>query len=315
VARCPLCDGAHGARAICPAVFAANVTPLPPGTLVADRYRIVGLAGEGGTAIVYQAKDEHTGRSVALKFLADQKATELERRRFRQDAELAGRVDHPHVVAIYETRDWLGDPFIAMEYVDGPTLAEAIPELGWGRLVSVVSEIAEALDTTHAQGIVHRDLSPENILLGPEGAKLLDFGIARGAWSTLTGSLLDYALGRFEYMAPEQALDPRRVTAASDIFALAAIVYEALTGRAPHGRDDDGEGVDARQLVSDRLLSRLPPPDPSAENPSIPYELAAVLLKALSFEPEDRFESARALAAAMARVGRVPIQLRARRNR
>lgn len=290
------------------------MTPLPAGTLVADRYRIVGLAGEGGTAIVYQAEEAQTGRPVALKFLADQKATELERRRFRQDAELAGKVDHPHVVAIYETRDWLGDPFIAMEYVDGPTLADALPGLGWDRLVGVVSEIAWALDTTHAQGIVHRDLSPENILLGPSGAKLLDFGIARGAWSTLTGSLLTYAIGRFEYMAPEQALDPRRVTGASDIFALAAIVYEALTGRPPHCRHDDGDGIEARQLVCDRLLSRVAPPDPCVENPSIPDDVGRALLKALSYEPWARFETARDLAASVARFRRVPVQLRARRT-
>jgi len=304
----------HAPSATCPAVFAADVTPLPPGTLVADRYRIVGLAGEGGTAIVYQAKDERTGGDIALKFLADLKATPLERHRFRQDAELAGRVDHPHVVAIYETGDWLGDPFIAMEYVDGPTLAEALPDLDWHTLVRVVSEIADALDTTHAQGIVHRDLSPENILLGPNGAKLLDFGIARAAWSTLTGSLLSYAIGRIEYMSPEQALDPRRVTRASDLFALAAIVYEAVTGHAPHCRDDDGDGPDARQLVCDRLLSKRHPPDPRAENPTIPRGMADVLLRALSPDPWDRFESARALAAEMGRLHAATVQLRTRRD-
>ena len=298
----------HGAQQD-KAATAAEVAALPLGTVVADSYRIVTVVGDGGTALVYEAEDVRIGRRVALKILADPGATGLEHQRFLQDAALAAKVDHPNVVRIYQAGEWQGRPYIAMEYIDGTSLAE-IPDLDWPTLVRVMTEIAEALGETHALGIVHRDLSPENILVDRKGkAKLLDFGIARGRWSALTGPSLRYTIGRFEYMSPEQAYDPRTVTAASDTFSLAAIMYEALTGRPPHCRDDDGEGPDARQLICDRLLSKAPPPDPRLSNRSIPDDLAAVVLTALSFDPARRFPSARAFAGALSPFVAQPIVL------
>lgn len=279
-----------------------TITELAAGTVIDDRYKVVRTIGSGGTAVVYLADEARIGRRCALKFLVhEDAATEPTlRQRFFQDAALAARIEHPGVVRIFATGEWRGHPYIAMEYVDADTLRASWSSLPWARFVDVVSQVAAALEAVHDLGVVHRDVTPENVVIDARGgAKLLDFGIARLGDSQLTISALGYVIGRYGYIAPEQAFDPRTATSASDQWSLAAVVYEALTGRAPYCEPDDPEGPEANELICQRLHSKSPPPDPRVLNPTIPRPLADAVLRALSDEPGMRFASVQEFAAAL----------------
>jgi beta-lactam-binding protein with PASTA domain/tRNA A-37 threonylcarbamoyl transferase component Bud32 len=260
------------------------MTRLEPGTGIGDRYTLVAKIGSGGMADVWAADDSMLGRRVALKFMHErfaQDASFVER--FKREAQAAAGLQHPNVVSVYDRGEWEGRPWIAMEYVEGASLSDLIKRgLSVGEAVEIVRQVLAGARFAHGRGIVHRDLKPGNVIVDPEGrARVLDWGIARGGGSeiTATGSVL----GTAQYLSPEQA-QGLEVTAASDIYSIGVILYEALTGRVPFE-------AETPVAVALKQVSEQPRP-PSQVNPNVPPALDTICLRALAKEPGQRFASA-----------------------
>lgn len=257
------------------------------GAQFAERYDIVGPLGSGGMAEVFLARDVRLDRKVALKLLHPAFACDPEFvERFRREAGAAARLSHPHAVHIYDCGYADGRHFIAMEYVEGHSLKDVIraeaplPPL---RVIALAREVLSALDHAHQAGIVHRDVKPQNIIIDRTGrAKVADFGIARATGDgqmTETGAILGTAL----YLSPEQATG-EPVTPASDLYSVGVMMYEMATGRPPF----NGDNAIALGMMH---VHRTPPP-PRGLVPGLPEGLEAVILKALSKSPSDRYASA-----------------------
>jgi eukaryotic-like serine/threonine-protein kinase len=263
-------------------------------SLVAGRYELVRPLGHGAMATVDLAQDAELDRPVALKRLAENLARDEElRRRFVREARLAARLAHPNVVRVFDVGEDEGRPFIAMEYVEGQTLAELVAlrgKLPSAEAATLGVQVCAALAAAHAAGLVHRDVKPQNLLLSSDGAlKLGDFGIAvghEGTRLTLEGTVL----GTVGYLAPEQARG-EQVTAAADIYAVGAVLYELLTGEPPRG---------AATLADLGAEGGFDPPDVAARAPAAPPDLVAVVTECLAVRPEDRPRSAAALAQRLA---------------
>jgi len=260
-------------------------------------YRILEKMGAGGMGDVYRARDEQLDRDVALKvlppgLLKDEKA----RRRFRNEALLLAKLNHPNVATIHEFDTDDGADFLVMECVTGTSLAEklkgrALPEK---EVLVLGMQIAQALEEAHERGIVHRDLKPGNIIITPKGwAKVLDFGIARllrpagdtDPTQSITGA--HGAAGTLPYMAPEQLTGEGAAGARSDIFSLGAVLYEMATGRRAFNEELPSRLIDA--IVRER------PVPPRVLNSRISSELERVILKCLEKEAENRYQSAKEL--------------------
>ncbi|MGH3077111.1 MAG: serine/threonine-protein kinase, partial [Gaiellaceae bacterium] len=221
------------------------VSQLAPGTTVAG-YRVEALIGRGGMGAVYRAVEEGLGRKVALKVIAPELAQdERFRERLLRESRIAASLDHPHVIPIYQAGEEAGVLFLAMRYVEGSDLAKVIAEGGAlepDRAVDLLAQIAEALDAAHAQGLIHRDVKPSNILIaesaGKEHCYLGDFGLTKRTGSLSGVSVAGTVVGTLEYVAPEQItgepLDER-----SDVYSLGCVVYECLTGQSPFPRATD----------------------------------------------------------------------------
>jgi eukaryotic-like serine/threonine-protein kinase len=265
-------------------------------TRVAGRYELVRPLGHGAMATVDLVRDVDLDRPVALKRLAENLARDEElRQRFLREARLAARLSHPNVVRVFDVGEDAGRPFIAMEYVEGETLADLVARRGREPVAEAATlgvQICAGLAAAHAAGLVHRDVKPQNLLLGTDGVlKLGDFGIAvgyEGTRLTVAGTVL----GTAGYLAPEQARG-EEVTAAADIYAVGAVLYELLTGEPARTVDSLAE------LGSDDGFD---PPDLAARVPSAPPELVAAVTACLSVRPEDRPASAAALARRLAPV-------------
>ncbi|MEA2480152.1 MAG: eukaryotic-like serine/threonine-protein kinase [Thermoleophilaceae bacterium] len=263
-----------------------------PGTLLAGRYRLIERLGSGGMATVFLAEDERLGRRVAVKRLHADSPSDTAKR-FSREARLGASLNHPNVVTVYDAVNEGEAVLIAMEYVDGGTLADALRDgaIKPERAAEVIAGVAAALDHAHDQGIVHRDVKPANILLGEGGkVKLVDLGIATALEGTrITSS--NSVMGTAAYMAPEQ-LDGRDAGPRADVYALAVVAYEALTGKRAYRGTSPVEV--AHQVVDG------PPPDLLAAWPEAPPAAADVLTRAMAFDPEDRPASAGALARELA---------------
>jgi eukaryotic-like serine/threonine-protein kinase len=260
-------------------------------TLVAGRYRLLGRLGSGGMADVWCAEDTMLDRRVALKFLHDRFAQDEQFvERFRREASSAAGLQHPNVVSVFDRGTDDGNHYIAMEYVEGASLNDLIDRgLSVAEAVEIVRQVLAGAGYAHANGIVHRDLKPQNVLVDAEGrARVTDFGIARAGVSeiTQTGSVL----GTAQYLSPEQA-QGLPVTAASDIYSIGVMLYEALTGRVPF--EAESPVTVALKQVSER------PRPPSELNPAVSRALDAVVLKALAKDPANRFASAEEFLAAL----------------
>jgi serine/threonine-protein kinase len=260
-------------------------------TLVAGRYRLLGRLGSGGMADVWCAEDNMLDRRVALKFLHERFAQDEQFvERFRREASSAAGLQHPNVVSVFDRGTYEGSHYIAMEYVEGASLNDLIERgLSVPEAVEIVRQVLAAARYAHANGIVHRDLKPQNVLVDADGrARVTDFGIARAGASeiTQTGSVL----GTAQYLSPEQA-QGLPVTAASDIYSIGVMLYEALTGRVPF--EAESPVSVALKQVSER------PRPPSELNPSVSRALDAVVLKALAKDPSNRFASADEFLAAL----------------
>jgi serine/threonine-protein kinase len=267
------------------------VAEIAEGSVVDNRYRVLRRLGAGGMADVWLAEDAHLQRQVALKvlhrrYLQDPQFVE----RFQREAEHAAGLQHPNIVAVFDRGADGEVNYIAMRYVEGPTLKELIDRgLTPPQAVALVRQVLEGARFAHRNGIVHRDLKPQNVIVDPEGkAVVTDFGIARAGVSeiTQTGSVM----GTPHYLSPEQA-QGHDVTSVSDLYSIGVILYEALTGRVPF----EGESAVA---VAMKQVSQTPQ-RPSSINPQVSPALDAVVMRALEKDPGARFQSADAFVAAL----------------
>jgi serine/threonine protein kinase/formylglycine-generating enzyme required for sulfatase activity/predicted esterase len=259
-------------------------------------YRVSKRLGQGGGGIVYLAEDLRLRRTVVLKFLADELATDLRaRRRFLREARLASALDHPNVCAIHEINETNGFSFIVMQYAEGQTLKQAIDSrpLELEVTFSIALQIADALQTAHERGIIHRDIKPGNIIVNDSGrVKVLDFGLAKSIAlenSDAEGESIDITqqgalLGTPAYMSPEQARG-ERADHRSDIFSFGIVIYEMATGRKPFTGKSQPETLNA--------VINTPHTPVSSLHQGIPAELATVIDKALAKEPAKRYQSVR----------------------
>ena len=262
-------------------------------------YRIEGLLGRGGMGEVYRAFDTEHDRVVALKVLSEHLAADKGyRERFRREAHSAARLNEPHIVPIHRYGEIEGRLFLDMRLVPGRDVAEVVANEGPmdpARAVSIISQAARALDSAHADGLIHRDVKPSNILVTGTGEDefvyLVDFGIARSTTDTQGPALTQTgaALGSFDYMAPERFLE-RPADKRVDVYALACVLFEVLTGRRPFM----GDGLAV--LMYAHLNTD--PPAPSSLRPDLPHALDAVILKGLAKEPDERWATAGEFAAA-----------------
>ncbi|MDI7268714.1 MAG: protein kinase [Myxococcota bacterium] len=306
---CPVCERRFDDGPLhCPLDGAALVVvpasrPDPMlGRVLGERYRVVRRIGEGGMGCVYEANHATLGRRYAIKVLRPELFTDVDAiTRFRREAIAAGGIEHPNIVAVLDVgQNADGTAFLVMEYLEGTELRHVLQEvrvLPTDRCIHIFLQICEAAGVAHARGIVHRDLKPENIVLvrvgtDPDHVKVLDFGVSKltapGQKLTRTG----FALGTPEYMSPEQALGQTDVDHRTDIYAIGAMLYEAVTGRAPITGNTPTE-------VLARLFTEIPAPVRQL-NPGVAPALEAIILRAIDKDRDRRFESCAALSAALA---------------
>ena len=266
------------------------------GSVFDGRYRIERKLGAGGMADVYLAEDQELGRRVEIKILNDRHAADdsfIER--FRREAKNAAGLSHPNIVSIYDRGEAEGTYYIAMEFLDGRSLKELIVGRGPAPIkvtIDYARQILAAVGFAHKHGIVHRDIKPHNVLVGPEGRlKVTDFGIARSGASQMTevGSII----GTAQYLSPEQARGAH-VDQTSDLYSVGVVLYEMLTGQVPFTGDTPLE-------IAMKHLSEIPRP-PSELRPEVPHDLDSVVLRALAKDPAERYQSAEEMDADLARV-------------
>jgi serine/threonine-protein kinase len=269
------------------------------GAVVDERYQLRQKIGSGGMADVWLAEDTELDRNVAIKILHDRFAQDKEFvERFQREAQAAAGLQHPNVVGVFDRGSFRDTYFIAMEYVDGPSLKDLIKRgMSIEDAVNYTRQILGAARFAHRKGIVHRDLKPQNVLIDDEGrARVADFGIARAGENsdiTATGSVM----GTAQYISPEQA-QGKETTERSDLYSIGVILYEALTGRVPF--EGDSAVAVALKQVSEA------PRRPSAINPNVPPALDAVVMRALAKDPDARFTDADAFLRGLDAAERAP---------
>ncbi|NYJ05435.1 Stk1 family PASTA domain-containing Ser/Thr kinase [Petropleomorpha daqingensis] len=261
--------------------------------VLGERYEIGGVLGRGGMAEVHRGRDLRLGREVAVKVLRQDLARDPSFQvRFRREAQAAASLNHPSIVAVYDTgedRTALGaTPYIVMEYVEGETLRDVLRREGVldpDRAMELAADICGALDFSHRNGIVHRDVKPGNVMITPQGTvKVMDFGIARAVSdSAATMTSTAAVIGTAQYLSPEQARG-EGVDARSDVYSVGCLLYELVTGTPPF-TGDSPVAVAYQHVREDPKL-------PSSINPAVPPELDAILLKAMSKNPANRYQSA-----------------------
>jgi len=265
--------------------------------LIGGRYEVGELLGRGGMAEVRKGTDSRLGRTVAIKRLRHDLASDATfQARFRREAQSSASLNHPSIVAVYDTGEEVGtdgvaQPYIVMEYVAGRTLRDILREgrkILPERALEITSDVLSALDYSHRAGIIHRDIKPGNVMLTPSGdVKVMDFGIARAisdAASTMTQTAA--VVGTAQYLSPEQARG-ETVDSRSDVYSAGCLLYELLTGRPPFVGDSP-------VAVAYQHVREMPTP-PSDHDTAIPPELDAIVLKSLAKRVEDRYQSAAAM--------------------
>jgi tRNA A-37 threonylcarbamoyl transferase component Bud32/tetratricopeptide (TPR) repeat protein len=258
-------------------------------------YRIVEKLGQGGMATVYKAYHPALDRYVAIKvmhpaFMEDPNFLA----RFQREARIVAKLDHAHIIPIYDFAEHNGHPYLVMRFIEGKTLKARI-DRGPQKLQEVLRiarAVGQALTYAHGQGVLHRDIKPSNILLTPEGGVYLtDFGLARMAEAGESTLSRDMMVGTPQYISPEQAKGIRKLDARTDVYSLGVVLYELLVGRAPFTADTP------YAIIHDHIFTPLPLP--RELNPDLPESLERVLLKALAKEPGDRFQSVEELIVAL----------------
>jgi serine/threonine-protein kinase len=259
------------------------------------KYSITRLLGKGGGGVVYEAYDTGKGRTVALKVLADEFSTNATfRTRFQRESQAAAMLQEPHVIPIHDWGEIDGSLYIDMRLVQGHTLLDLIAKgpLEPARAVGIIGQVADALDAAHGEGLIHRDVKPQNIIVTPaDFVYLVDFGIAQATGDprlTTAGT----QIGTLNYMAPERFSD-KATTPAIDVYSLACVLYESLTGNVPFPGDS------LEHLVAAHIA--IPPPRPSVVNPRVPVALDEVVARGMAKHPDDRYGTAGGLGRAAQR--------------
>jgi serine/threonine kinase PknH len=263
------------------------------------QYKIIGMLGKGGMGEVYEAEDTSKGRTVALKILSQQFADDQNfRTRFQRESRAAAILQEPHVIPIHDWGEIDGNLYIDMRLVRGSSMQDLIANgpIEPARAVELIGQVAAALDAAHAAGLIHRDVKPQNVIVTPNDfSYLVDFGIAEAQGDsglTMTGTYV----GTISYMAPER-FDGKGATSAVDVYSLACVLYECLTGSTPFPTKGGMGGIEQAMIAH---LSA-PPPSPSAVNYRVPQAFDAVIARGMAKEPDDRYGSAGALARAAKR--------------
>ena len=265
------------------------------------RYEVERLLGEGGMGVLYLARDPVLDRHVALKLLRVN--GEDLRRRFMREAQSAGRLQHPNIVTVYDVGDHEGQLYIAMEYIDGDTLATLIRDdvpFSQIRKLDIIDEVAEGLGFAHQRGIIHRDIKPANLMMSRGGlVKVLDFGIARVAHRESGEIDAPTLIGTPAYMAPEQ-LEGADVDARSDIYAVGLVMYEFFSGRRAFSgattADVLQKVLDAQPIPIEHLI------------PDIDPDLCRIIARAMARQPTDRYPDLQAFRKDLSRARRRAIQ-------
>ena len=280
---------------------------MQPGRL--GKYTLTAVLGEGAMGTVYKGIDPLIHRPVAVKVirkhLFDVSASKLTAaQRFRNEAQAAGRLSHPGIVGVYEYGEDNGDPFIAMEYVEGTSLSRymALPDrLPEPDMLSVMAQLLDALHYAHEQGVWHRDIKPNNIIITPDGrVKIADFGIARIESSAPTQIQTTMLIGSPGYIAPERYTGDTPPDRRVDIFSCGALLYHLLTGKSPFS------GTDSEVMYKVLQLDPTPPSQSGAwPTPARCYD--AIVAKALAKRPDDRYATAKELRDALTSVAVLPI--------
>ncbi|TFH34966.1 MAG: serine/threonine protein kinase [Anaerolineales bacterium] len=250
-------------------------------------YRILEKLGQGGMATVFKAYHAALDRYVAMKvlhpaFMQDPNFIA----RFEREAKVVARLEHPHIVPIYDYAEHNGQPYLVMKYIEGQTLKARLNQrpLSKQEAVEVAEAVGGALGYAHQQGVLHRDIKPSNVLLGKDGSiYLADFGLARIAQAGESTLSKDVMLGTPQYISPEQAQGLKELDEGTDIYSMGVVLYELVVGRVPFNADTPFS------IIHDHIYADLPVP--SVVNPSVPKNVERLLLKALSKERRDRFES------------------------
>jgi eukaryotic-like serine/threonine-protein kinase len=259
--------------------------------LLSERYELGGTLGYGGMSEVHKGRDVRLSRDVAIKVLRADLARDPQfQMRFRREAQNAAALNHPAIVAVYDTGETESEfgtlPYIVMEFVDGQTLREIVKSSGplsQQRVIEVMADVCAALDFSHRHGIIHRDVKPANVMITKSGAvKVMDFGIARALADSQNMTQTAAVIGTAQYLSPEQARG-EAVDARSDVYAAGCVLFELLTGEPPFS--GDSPVAVAYQHVREEVRR------PSEVNPEVPHELDAVVLKAMSKNPANRYQS------------------------
>jgi serine/threonine-protein kinase len=276
----------YAAAPSAPGVSAMPTSLLNFASALEGRYQVLTELGRGGMGIVYQAYDKQLKEQVAIKLLSPLLSTDHDAlERLTREVSLARRVTHPNVIRIHDLSEVNGLHYVSMEYFGGTNLKEHLKRSGPLSFLSayqILSQICDGLEAAHSQGVVHRDLKSQNVMVGSSGQiKIIDFGLARSVHlegMTATGLIM----GTPEYMAPEQ-VSGKHVDERADIYALGIILFEMLTGRVPF-TGETAIAVGFQQLKD-------PPPAPRSINPQIPEEVERIILKALEKNPMQRYRT------------------------
>lgn len=264
------------------------------GTALASRYRIERSLGEGGMGRVYEAVDQQLGRKVAVKVIRSGVDDPVGRERFLREARSAAALSHPNSCQLYEVAEHEGDPFLVMEFLEGEPLSARLARgrMSRGEAAEVILALMDVLEAFHKAGLIHRDLKPSNVFLTQQGAKLLDFGLARHtkrseAVTSPAITVPGAVTGTLRYMAPEQ-ITGDAVDARTDIFGLGVLLHEMLTGRIPFGAETNADWLNA---VLTKEAQPLGDPQLRALDP--------IVMRALRRKPEERYASVEEMSAAL----------------
>src|SRR6185437_6138300 len=273
-------------------------------TALAERYQIERQLGEGGMAVVYLARDVKHDREVGLKVLRPELMAVLGAERFLHEINVTAHLQHPHILTLHDSGEADGLVFYVMPYVEGESLRDRLTrekQLSIDEAIEITKAVASALDYAHRHGVIHRDIKPENILLHDGQPLVADFGIAL-AVSAAGGNRLTetgLSIGTPQYMSPEQAMGDRTLDARSDVYSLAAVLYEMLAGEPPY------TGPTAQAIVA-KVITERPVPI-TVHRDTVPPHVGAALHKALAKLPADRFAGAAQFSDALLRPGAIPL--------